>query len=550
MIFKNDLEAIEVIKANQQITPDWKQRREYSRELKALVNGKDFIDELICKIEGLESDLKAKAREKYSKNIKSMFRRLFQPIDNIYYASGGLKDYDIKESVKKEFLSKIANIRDNKTLSEWVQQNAVALLNTDPNGLIFLEYKRKDGKDDVYPTYKSIDAIRHYHSRGQITDYVLFEPKTKDNITLWRIVDDVKDRTFRQDGNEYYLVEDLTFDHPFGQVPALICSNINVIGEKNKLAAIDDIIADAKEYARDQSFLTLYKIYKGNPLFWKYIQICGDCNGTGTNDDENGGTKTCGSCSGYGIYKAKNDVTDVIQLPMPDNADDVVIAPNIAGFISPDLDVWTKYEESLDRQEEMIYKSHWGTMYAMQRDTYSRERTATEVIADKQPLENQLNKYADFCEYTEWKLSEWILNFYDLTKDRKESLITINLGRRYIVESYDSLLERYEKSVLAGDNNTILDKLFIEYIGAKYRNNPIDLQANLIKAQIEPYLHLTLNNVLSVFGNEEAQRKVLFQKFWQTVEVFNDADKIQKDFETWFQANKKQAPEPKQPTNT
>lgn len=546
MIFKDDQEAIEVIKANQQITTEWKLMRDYSKELKALVNGTDFIEELICKIEEIESAEKAKARIKYSKKIKSMFDRLFQPIDNIYYASGGLKDYDIKDSIKKEFLSKIANVRDNKTLSEWIQQNAIQLLNTDPNGLIFLEYKEQD----VYPTYKSIDSIRKYKAKGQILEFVLFEPKTIETKTYWRIVDDLTDRTFLQSGNEYTLVPEMTFVHPFGQVPALVCSNINIIGEKIKLAAIDGIIDDAKEYARDQSFLTLYKVYKGNPLFWKYIQMCGDCNGTGTNDDEKGGTKTCGSCSGHGIYKAKNDVTDVIQLPLPDNADDVVVAPNIAGFISPDLDVWTKYEETLKESFDTIYKTHWGTMYGMQQDVTTGVRTATEVIADKQPLENQLNKYADFCEYIEWKISEWMLNFYDPTKDKKESKITINLGRRYIIESYDVLLERYEKSVKEESNNTILDKLYTEYLNAKYRNNPIDLQANLVKSQVEPYLHISLQNTIAIFGNEEAQRKVLFQKFWQTVVNFNDAIKIQNDFNTWFEANKKPLPEPKTPTNT
>ena len=115
MTFENDQEAIEKIKKHQTLTPEWKLMREYSKELKSLVNGTDFLDELICKIEGIESTNKANARVKYSKNIKSMFNRLFQPIDNIYYASGGLKDYDIQESIKKEFLSKIAKIRDNKT---------------------------------------------------------------------------------------------------------------------------------------------------------------------------------------------------------------------------------------------------------------------------------------------------------------------------------------------------------------------------------------------------------------------------------------------------
>lgn len=544
MIFKNDAEAVDYIKLYQTITPEWKAMRDYSKELKALVNGTEFIEELICKIEGIESDLKAKARIKYSKSIKSMFARLFQPIDNIYYATGGLKDYDIPESLKKEFLSKIANVRDNKTLSEWVQLNAIQLFNTDPNGLIFLEYK----DTDVYPTYKSIDAVRHYNSKGQVLEYVLFEPKTIKNQIYWRIIDDKTDRTFLQSGNEYSLVEDKTFEHPFGQVPALVCSNINIVGERHKLAAIDKILDDAKEYARDQSFLTLYKIYKGNPIFWKYVQYCGDCNGTGTTG-ENNETK-CGVCNGHGKYVGKNDVTDVVELPIPDDNESPVIAPNIAGFISPDLEVWGKYEETLDKNEQLIYKSHWGTMYGMQLDRAVGDKTATEVIADKQPLENQLNKYADFCEYIEWKISEWMLNFYDTTKPKNESKITINLGRRYIIESYDVLLERYEKSVLAEDNNTILDKLFIEYLGAKYRNNPIDLQANITKAMVEPYLHISLQNTIAIFGNLEAQRKVLFQKFWQTVNVYNDPIKIQKDFDTWFENNKKQLPVVEQPKPT
>lgn len=529
MTFKDNNEAISIIKRNQTITKEWYQMREYSKELKSLVNGTEFLEELICKIEGIESNNKAKARIKYSKTIKSMFARLFQPIDNIYYATGGLKDYDIKKSVKDKFLSKIANIRDNKPLSEWVQNNAIQLFNTDPNGLIFLEYK----EEDVYPTYKSINSIRHYKSKGQILEYLLFEPKIHDLKTYWRIVDDVTDRTFTQKGNEFVLVEEKTFAHPFGQVPALICSNINIPGQKNKLAAIDTILDDAKEYARDQSFLTLYKIYKGNPIFWKYVQYCGDCNGTGTKEDVK-----CGSCNGHGKYVSKSDVTDAVELPIPDDNESPVIAPNIAGFISPDLDVWNKYEETLNLSEENIYKSHWGTMYGMQSDASRRQKTATEIMADKQPLENQLNKYADFCEYIEWKISEWMLNFYDVTKDKNESQITINLGRRYIIESYDILLERYEKSVKAEENNTVLDKLFIEYLGAKYRNNPIDLQANLTKATVEPYLHLSLQNTISIFGNEEAQRKVLFQKFWQTVINFSDTEKIKKDFDAWFETNK------------
>lgn len=531
MIFKNDAEAIEIIKKNERVCKEFLEMRVYSKELRALVNGEDFIDELIEKIEFIESDLKAKARRKYSRDIKDVFSRLFQPIDNIYYATGGVKDYDVKPAVKQDLIKRIANIRDGKTLSEWVQQKAIQLFNTDPNGLIFLEYTTK-GKFDVYPTYKSIDSIRYYESRGQLVEYVLFEPKQDGRKTIWRIVDDKTDRTFIQEGGTFTLDLEQSFEHPFGEVPAVICSNINYVGEEEKVAAIDSVIGIAKEIAQNQSILTLYKVFKGLPLFWKVVQFCGDCQGSGKTGDE-----ICGACNGHGKYVGKNDVTDVIEVPLPEGDEKLLIGDNIGGYISPDLDTWKQFNEELIILEEKMYKSHWGTSFGF-RTNNNVEKTATEILFDKQPFENQLNKYADFAEYIEWKLSEWILNFIDGGKDRAESQITINLGRRYIIESYDVLLERYELAVKSECNSVILDKLFEEYLWSKFRNNPIDLQIALVKAKCEPYLHTTLEDVLTIFGNEEAQRKVLFQKFWIGVTDYSDTDKIKRDFDVWFEQNK------------
>ena len=100
MTFLTDDDAIAEIKEHLAISQCFLDMREDSKELKSLVNGTDFLDELINKIEGLESEKKAKARKKYSKDIQGFFRRLFQPIDNIYYATGGLKDYS---AVKKHY---------------------------------------------------------------------------------------------------------------------------------------------------------------------------------------------------------------------------------------------------------------------------------------------------------------------------------------------------------------------------------------------------------------------------------------------------------------
>lgn len=537
MIIDSNEQAILLLRENIQISPKWYKVREYSKELRALVKGELFIDELINKIEGIESTNKAKAREKYANDVKHLFSRLFQPIETIGFATGDTRHYDIKKTeVEKSFRETISNIRDNKPLSEWVLRNVVELINTDPNGLIFLEYTTKD-KISIYPTYKSCNSIRAYKAKGQLVDWVIFEPYIKDKKEHWRIVCDKYDRTFYKDGQEYYLVEELSFEHNFGQVPAIICSNVQNIGEDNKLAMIDPVLGLAKEYARDQSFLTLYKIYKGNPIFWRYISLCGDCGGTGKIKDE-----ICNTCNGKGKYVSKNDVTDMVEVPFPEDNETPIVAPHIGGFISPDLDVWNTYNEELMILEGKIYKSHWGTMFGMQLDKSNHPKTATEIIADKQPLENQLNKYADVIEYVEWKISEWVLNLYDPLKPREESKITIHRGRRYIIESYDVLLEKYNQAVKDESNSVVLDKLFMEFINSKYRNNLEDLKENLVKFRVEPYPHLTLKNVMDIFGNEETQRKVMFQSFWQTVYDYSDEEKIKKDFDLWFEQNKKQIP--------
>ena len=53
MIFKNNEEAISAIKSNLKINEEFVEMRECSDELKALVNGDDFIEELIENIEGI-----------------------------------------------------------------------------------------------------------------------------------------------------------------------------------------------------------------------------------------------------------------------------------------------------------------------------------------------------------------------------------------------------------------------------------------------------------------------------------------------------------------
>ena len=532
----NDIQAVEKIKEHIGISPKLTKLREQSKELYALIEGDDFADQLISKIEHIEGQKKSEARKKYARDIQDFFERLFQPIENINYATGGNKVYQIDdENVKREFLKTINNIKDSNTLQNWVMNVGIKLSHVDPNGVIFMEYTTDPNK--VYPTYKSIWDIRAYERRGQLLEWILFEPivdqdEDGNQVKYWRIVDDVTDRTFKQYGEVFTLVKDKSFEHPFGEVPALINSNIVKVGKDYRISPITPILGLSKEYARDQSIKTIYKFLQGFPISWRYVTECEDCKGTGNKEGAG-----CASCNSKG-YLNKGDVTDLATIPLPKEGETAIT--EIGGFDSPDLETWNQYNDELNIFEKLATRTFWGTLAGLE-EAIGGRKTTTEVIFNKQPIENRLNKYADYAEFVEWRLSEWVLNFLDRSKARDEKQIVVKYGRNYVIEPSDTILKRYEEAKGKGENDVVLDELFKQLLQATYRTNPVELQVNILKSEVEPYLHMDIKTVQDVFGIMEAQKKGLFGKWWNTLkkEDFNkDRETLISEYEVWFNANK------------
>jgi len=517
-------QAIQIVKDNQTVCKSIKKARDYNKELSALINGDGFAEELINRIEHIESEDKAKARLKYARNIQDYFSRLLSPIQNIFSSAGGIVKFNIPNEIQyKEFLDTISNIRDGKSLSKYIQDYWVNLYHSDPNGLIFIEYSTDEGLE-IKPTYKNINCIRNYEPNGQICEWVLFEPETEENGTKeWRLVDDLTDWTIYQSGELFQVSTDETFIHPFGEVPAIIISDIIDIKNKIRLSPFDAIIGLSKEYARDQSIKTIYKFLNGFPTHWRYVTQCRSCQGTGKKDN-----KSCPDCDGHGYYK-KKDVTDMVTLPIPSN-DGVKLAPDIAGYISPDLETWDQYTKELDILEKIAYNTHWGTN--VQNAT---NETATGRFIDIQPVMNRLNSYADTAEFVEWKITELIANAVLPTKVKNESISLIVYGRRFIIDSPDVILENYNKAKRENANITILDRLFNEYLTSKYKNDPSWLREENIKASIEPYLHLSILETSTIFGVQEAKKKNYFQDWWNDNKkdiVTKSEEELKKKFES------------------
>ena len=159
-------EIIEIIQSNLQL-PRWvDDSRHQHKILDALVTGNNFSEVLIEKIEKIESNDRAMARKRYSKDVRDLFDRVMQPLNSIFSASGGSMHIEIESEAKRQKVFKALNdFKGQKSIKQYLSETYFRLANTDPNGVIFLEYY-EDKK--IYPTYKSIYDIRSYKSNGSL----------------------------------------------------------------------------------------------------------------------------------------------------------------------------------------------------------------------------------------------------------------------------------------------------------------------------------------------------------------------------------------------
>ncbi len=521
----DEISVIEEIKKHQGTDAWVTAARDKAKELRALVDGKNFDELLIQQIEKIESNQRAVARKKYSKDIRDVFHRINNKRENIFQATGGSEEIKTEaEELKAKFIMNLNHFKSGKSISKYLSEYYFRQLDTDPNGVIFLEYKTEP-ELHVYPTFKSIDAIRHYDADGQKVEYIIFEPKKDLKAQVqkieWRLVDAKTDWRILQVGDTFIVDTEKTFEHPFGEVPAIIMSDYIELGQKVRLSFINPIVELAKDYARDKSILTIYKFQNGFPKHWQYTAQCRECHGTGKK-----GTSECKPCAGTGVVQRK-DVTDQINVSLPKEGDPV-IAPNIAGFIQPDLETWRQYKEDLKDMEAVMEHTIWGT-----HEVKGSSETATGRFIDVQPITNELNNLSDKVQWVHNTLANWTANAYFPLKKKEEPIYFKAYGKRFIIEGPDSILEKYEKSRSEGANTTILDKLMQEYILSKYKTDPFMQERMIKKATVEPYVHYTIEQVNTIFGKAEAFKKAVFNDFWEEADHSKDAMTLKNEFEVY-----------------
>ena len=456
------------------------------------VHGVD-VTEYLTQIEGLENSTKIAIRKRLARSNKDLFADILRPTDKIFTSDGGLKDYDISsEKTKEEFKTKLSDIIDGYSLTEWLETYFVDKYTVDPNGLFFIEHSN----GEAYPTYKAISCIRDYEQKGRGIEYIIFEPEQvyengKLQYETIRVYDDAGDRTYKLKGDSITKIDDESYPNPWGYVPAVTCSDLTNTLTGYKKSSIYEQVELADEYLRETSVKTLFKYHHGFPLFWQYMSTCPVCKGIGsvnkTNSEGENITCTCNACNGSG-WAIKKDVSDVTGIMPPESNETPTITPEIAGYVVPPIESWRQMTEELKLMRDMIFFSHWGTMLNRE----DNEKTAFEVSANIQPIQDRLNKYTSSLESTETYIVDMLGAFYYNSTYKGSS---INYGRNYIIKSPGEVLEHYLKNKTGGASYTILNDKLKQYYHTLYAHDKYSLSISMKLIQVEPFIHNTIDEV-------------------------------------------------------
>jgi len=461
------------------------------------------VTDYLKQVEGLESDIKIELRKRLARSNKDLFADILRPTDKIFEAGGGSKIYRFKgESTKKEeeFRANLADVKTGYSLTEWLDMYFIDKYTVDPNGLYLIEHK----DNRPYPTYKSIYTIKDYEHAGRKLEYVIFEPevcykepliessKQEIDYELYRVYDDEGDKLYKLQNDSLTLVEDDSYENPWGYVPAITCSDrINTI-TNYKRSSIDEQVELAGEYLREGSTKTLYKYHHFFPLFWMYMSTCPACKGVGTvnytNNSGNIENKGCPSCNGSG-WALKKDVSDIKAIKPPETTEEPTVTPDIAGYVVPPLDSLVAMRDEQKLLRDMIFFSHWGTMLNRE----DAEKTAFEVSVNVQPIQDRLSKYSSSLESTEKEITDMMGEY--IYNDLYEGS-SINYGRNYVIKSPKEILTAYLEDKGKGANYTVLNDKLEQYYHSLYAH---DMQSLIIATKlikVEPYIHNTIDEVV------------------------------------------------------
>jgi hypothetical protein len=185
-----------------------------------------------------------------------------------------------------------------------------------------------------------------------------------------------------------------------------------------------------------------------------------------------------------------------------------MLAPNIAGYVTPPIETWKQMQESIDGKYQAAHYATWGTH---QMEDSSNE-TATGRFIDVQPVNERLCKYSDAGEFVEKWITDMIGTF---NFEGSYQGCEVNYGRRYLIESPDDIWTKYQDARAKGVASIgSLNNMLMQYIQSEYQSDSIEQLRQIKLMKLEPFVHMTIDQAkLNVQNIADYYKKLYFSNW-------------------------------------
>lgn len=367
--------------------------------------------------------------------------------------------------------------------------------------VVDLPEQQQAGRPEPYFYTLPVEAVIDYETRdGGSLEWIIF--RTREGRVA--VFDEAAFRVYEQDkeGNLAGLVRESP--HDLGHCPAAFLWTTPLSGDapdvkasplSSQLGSLDWLLF----FAVSKRHLDLYAPY---PIYSAYAADCtfannetGDyCDGGYLRNRQghylflsDGSLRPCPVCSSRRIA----GVGSFIEVPLPKDGQDLRNPVTITTVDRESLDYNTEEEQRLT---EAIFAGVTGKSGEVQQKEALNEQQVTSSFETQRnfllALKANLERAMTFVDDTICRLrygSEYVT-------------CNINLGTEFYLYSASELQEMYKTAKEAGASDARLDALSDLLIETENRNNPVMRQRMYILKQLEPYRHMTMDELTALQG--------------------------------------------------
>jgi hypothetical protein len=462
---------------------------------------------------------------------------------NKYYNFKGEKPEQSK-AFDDEILSQVWK---GGSINDFTKKFLSTAIYTDFNGFFIVErgkievvegikYETREGKTRIvdanyeskpYVIYKDAKDIHNFSVTGNNVDWLIYMlPKPQNaKYELYRVIDEKYDYIVQKEGR-IVTIQDDKIEHKAGQTPVVPVSIINKVAgfDYRRTSPIDALIPLLDYYLNQYGEHVVSCLLHAHPIYYQVGQKCqstltyGDnervrCEGGYHNYQYNGKSYNaeCKACNGTG-HNIHKDASTAIILPAKTEQGEAFNITNVVGYATPPIDILKNQVERLDGTKKEILEAATGQIGAQNLN----EKTATETVLNMKPLEDIIGEVIDVIEYVETALTNIIGRIY---YGDKYIGCEINYGRKLNLRDDNIILDEIKQAKESGSSNFYIKSLFEELVYSRFSRSKIDLQRNILAAEVEPYPGFTFKEI------EESQNipkvsKVLKQNITEYLQRF------------------------------